>query len=163
MLFCFIKSTYRHSFLNIGPFFYYFHPFLILTTNAVSFSAISIEKSIDSVLGIRTCGRWIVCAVETTEPWRPPSLPPTYIVDVTIAEMEEHPIVPFCKWPKWCKNNRLNLCFKCNHKRERFLKATKFLMNTHISLFKLHFIYKAIKIYHFVYIEDTYFLCLLPR
>ena len=81
MLFCFIKSTYRHSFLNIGPFFYYFHPFLILTTNAVSFSAISIEKSIDSVLGIRTCGRWIVCAVETTEPWRPPSLPPTYIVE----------------------------------------------------------------------------------
>ena len=45
------------------PLFVYFRSFLV---------TISIEKSIDGVLGIRTRGRMMVGADETTELWRPP-------------------------------------------------------------------------------------------
>ena len=45
------------------PLFVYFRSFLV---------TISIEKSIDGVLGIRTRGRRMVGADETTELWRPP-------------------------------------------------------------------------------------------
>ena len=46
------------------PLFVYFRHFLITTS--------IIEKSIDCVLGIRTRGRRMVGADETTELWRPP-------------------------------------------------------------------------------------------
>ena len=52
---------------NPGLFFVYFSPFHI--TNQLQ-----IEKSIDGVLGIRTQGRRMVGAEETTELWRPPHL-----------------------------------------------------------------------------------------
>ena len=62
-------SIHTLSFLKYGPipasFFVYFHSFHI--TNQLQ-----IEKSIDGVLGIRTRGRRIVGADETTELWRPP-------------------------------------------------------------------------------------------
>ena len=45
------------------PLFIYFRSLLV---------TISIEKSIDGVLGIRTRGRRMVGADETTELWRPP-------------------------------------------------------------------------------------------
>ena len=48
------------------PLFVYFRPFLI------AISIILIEKSIDGVLGIGTCGRRIVGTDEITELWRPP-------------------------------------------------------------------------------------------
>ena len=50
------------------PLFVYFHYFLI------TISIIQIEKSVDGVLGIRTRGRRMVGADETTELWRPPNL-----------------------------------------------------------------------------------------
>ena len=50
------------------PFFVYFHYFLI------TISIIQMEKSLDGVLGIRTQGRRMLGADETTELWRPPSL-----------------------------------------------------------------------------------------
>ena len=46
------------------PLFVYFRHFLITIS--------IIEKSIDGVLGIRTLGRRMVGADETTELWRPP-------------------------------------------------------------------------------------------
>ena len=46
------------------PLFVYFRHFLI--------TILIIEKSIDGVLGIRTPGRRVVGADETTELWRPP-------------------------------------------------------------------------------------------
>ena len=46
------------------PLFVYFRPFLTIS--------IQIEKSMDGVLGIRTRGRRMVGADETTELWRPP-------------------------------------------------------------------------------------------
>ena len=48
------------------PLFVYFRSFLITIS-------IQIEKSIDGVLGIRTQGRRMVDADETTELWRPPT------------------------------------------------------------------------------------------
>ena len=48
------------------PLFVYFRSFLI------TISIIQIEKSIDGVLGIRTRGRRMEGADETTELWRPP-------------------------------------------------------------------------------------------
>ena len=48
------------------PLFVYFRYFL------ATISIIQIEKSIDGVLGIRTRGRRMVGADETTELWRPP-------------------------------------------------------------------------------------------
>ena len=50
---------------NPGLFFVYFRSFLITIS-------IQIEKSIDGVLGIRTRGRRMVGADETTELWQPP-------------------------------------------------------------------------------------------
>ena len=50
---------------NPSPFFVYFRNFLI------TISIVQIEKSIDSVLGIRTWDRGIVGADETTELWWP--------------------------------------------------------------------------------------------
>ena len=47
------------------PLFVYFRPFLITIS-------IQIEKSVDGVLGIRTRGRRMVDADETTELWQPP-------------------------------------------------------------------------------------------
>ena len=47
-------------------FFVYFHYFL------GTISIIQIEKCLDGVLGIRTLGRRMVGAEETTELWRPP-------------------------------------------------------------------------------------------
>ena len=47
------------------PFFVYFHSFPVTIST-------QIEKSIDGVLGIRTRGRRMVGADETTELWRPP-------------------------------------------------------------------------------------------
>ena len=49
------------------PLFVYFRPFHI--TNQLQ-----IEKSIDGVLGIRTRGRRMEGADETTELWRPPTV-----------------------------------------------------------------------------------------
>ena len=46
------------------PLFVYFCSFLTIS--------IQIEKSVDGVLGIRTWGRRMVGADETTELWRPP-------------------------------------------------------------------------------------------
>ena len=46
------------------PLSVYFRPFLTIS--------IQIEKSVDGVLGIRTWGRRMVGADETTELWRPP-------------------------------------------------------------------------------------------
>ena len=46
------------------PLFVYFCSFLTIS--------IQIEKSVDGVLGIRTGGRRMVGADETTELWRPP-------------------------------------------------------------------------------------------
>ena len=48
------------------PLFVYFRHFLD------TISIIQIEKSIDGVLGIRTRGRRMIGADETTELWRPP-------------------------------------------------------------------------------------------
>ena len=48
------------------PLFVYFRSFLITIS-------IQIEKSVDGVLGIRTLGRKMVDAYETTELWRPPT------------------------------------------------------------------------------------------
>ena len=48
------------------PLFVYFRHFLI------TISIIQIEKSVVGVLGIRTLGRRMVGADETTELWRPP-------------------------------------------------------------------------------------------
>ena len=48
------------------PLFVYFRPFLI------TISIIQIEKSIDDVLGIRTCGRRMVGTGDTTELWQLP-------------------------------------------------------------------------------------------
>ena len=56
-------------YLNMGqsrPLFVYFRPFHI--TNQLQ-----IDKSIDGVLGIRTWGRRMEGADETTELWRPPT------------------------------------------------------------------------------------------
>ena len=50
---------------NPGLFLVYFHPFL----DTIS---IQIEKNVDGVLGIRTRGRKMVGADETTELWWPP-------------------------------------------------------------------------------------------
>ena len=47
------------------PLFVYFHSFPVTIST-------QIEKSIDDVLGIRTRGRRMVGADETTELWRPP-------------------------------------------------------------------------------------------
>ena len=49
------------------PLFVYFHSFLI------TISKIHIEKSVDGVLGIRTCGCRMEGAYVTTELWRPPA------------------------------------------------------------------------------------------
>ena len=46
------------------PLFVYFRSFLIIIST-------QIEKSIDGVLGIRTRGRRMIGADETTELWRP--------------------------------------------------------------------------------------------
>ena len=59
------------------PLFVYFRSFLITIS-------IQIEKSIDGVLGIRTWGRRMVGADETTELWRPPQ-----VVDVIKQFLEE--------------------------------------------------------------------------
>ena len=48
------------------PLFVYFRSFLTISLQN--------EKSIDGVLGIRTRGRRMVGADETTELWRPPQL-----------------------------------------------------------------------------------------
>ena len=58
-----------------GPILFnvYFRPFL------VTISIIQIEKSLDSVLGIQTCGRRMIGADETTELWRPPYQGPNLI------------------------------------------------------------------------------------
>ena len=48
------------------PLFVYFRAFLI------TISVIQIEKSLDGVLRIRTQGRRMVGADETTELWQPP-------------------------------------------------------------------------------------------
>ena len=48
------------------PLFVYFCFFLVTIS-------IQIEKSVDGVLGIRTRGRRMVIADETTELWRPPT------------------------------------------------------------------------------------------
>ena len=50
-----------------GHFYAYFHSFLVTIS-------IQIEKSVDGVLGIRTRGRRMVCADETTDLWWPPLL-----------------------------------------------------------------------------------------
>ena len=56
------------------PLFVYFCPFLI------TISKIQIDKSLDGVLGIGTCGRKMVGAVETTELWRPPNFTNIFIL-----------------------------------------------------------------------------------
>ena len=61
------KATLLLIFFKMGqsrPLFVYFCHFLITIS--------IIEKSIDGVLGIRTRGRRMVGADETTELWRPP-------------------------------------------------------------------------------------------
>ena len=56
-----------YDFLKIpAAFLFYFRSFLNII------SIIKNEKSIDGVLGIRTRGRRLVGADETTELWRPP-------------------------------------------------------------------------------------------
>ena len=58
-------------FLKMGqsrPLFIYFRSFLVTIS-------IQIEKSVNGVLGIRTRGRRMVGADETTELWRPPRHP----------------------------------------------------------------------------------------
>ena len=54
--------------VKYGLFFVYFRPFLI------TISIILIEKSLDGVLGIQTCGSTMVGSDETTELWRPPNM-----------------------------------------------------------------------------------------
>ena len=64
-----LLGSFSLSFLKMGqsrPLFVYFRYFLD------TISIIQIEKSIDGVLGIRTQGRRMVGADETTELWRPP-------------------------------------------------------------------------------------------
>ena len=56
---------------QIRPLFVYFRPFLTVIPITI---AIQIEKSEDSVIGIRTRGLRMVGADETTELWRPPNL-----------------------------------------------------------------------------------------
>ena len=56
---------------NPGLFFGNFHLFLIPTS--ITFATMQIENSIDGVHWIRTRGRRMVGADETTELWRPPS------------------------------------------------------------------------------------------
>ena len=71
-------STFlRCSFLiwaNLGIFFIYFRHFLFPPTITVSISTTRMEKSVDGVLGIRTCGRCVVGADKTMDLWLPPSL-----------------------------------------------------------------------------------------
>ena len=67
-----IKTYFCQIIVKNGPipasFFVYFRYFLD------TISIIHIEKSVDGVLGIRTRGRGMVGADETTELWRPQSL-----------------------------------------------------------------------------------------
>ena len=69
--FCIFKGctlryiTFLKKWANPGLFLFYFHSFLVTIS-------IQIEKSIDGVLGIRTPGRRMVGADETSELWRPP-------------------------------------------------------------------------------------------
>ena len=60
-----VAGFFLKKWANPGLFFVYFRSFLITIS-------IQIEKSIDGVLGIRTHGRRMVGADETTELWRPP-------------------------------------------------------------------------------------------
>ena len=62
-LFCVELLFFFKKMGQYRPLFVYFRSFLV---------TISIEKSIDGVLGIRTRGRKMVGADETTELWRPP-------------------------------------------------------------------------------------------
>ena len=65
---CFVLQEQECSFFKMGqsrPLFVYFCYFLIII------SIIQIEKSVDGMLGIRTRGRRMVGADETTELWRP--------------------------------------------------------------------------------------------
>ena len=59
-------TTFFKKWANLGLFLFIFRSFL------VTISIIQIEKSVDGVLGIRTRGRRMVDADETTELWRPP-------------------------------------------------------------------------------------------
>ena len=72
-----IRLSYVVVFLiwaNLGIFFIYFRHFLFPPTITVSISTTRMEKSVDGVLGIRTCGRRMVGADKTMDLWLPPSL-----------------------------------------------------------------------------------------
>jgi len=60
------------------PLFVYFHSFLVTIS-------IQIEKSVDSVLGIRTRGRRMVDTDETTELWRPPIMAAIMLFHVVLS------------------------------------------------------------------------------
>ena len=60
------NRLFKKTWINPGLFSVYFHPFQITIT------IIQIEKSEDSVLGIRTNGRIFVGADKTTELWKLP-------------------------------------------------------------------------------------------
>ena len=62
-----LEAAFNQPFFKNGPIpasFVYFRSFLVTIS-------LQIEKSIDGVLGIRTRGRRMVGADETTELWRP--------------------------------------------------------------------------------------------
>ena len=63
------------------PLFVYFSSFLITIS-------IQIEKSIDGVLGIRTRGRRMVGADETTELWRPLHVMKTFCLMRSLSKIE---------------------------------------------------------------------------
>ena len=64
----FFSSSFFKNMGQSRPIFVYFRSFLIIIST-------QIEKSIDGELGIRTRGRRMLGADETTELWRPPYLP----------------------------------------------------------------------------------------
>ena len=68
--------------------FFYFRSFL------VTISILQIEKSIDGVLGIRTRGRRVVGADETTELWRPPTRSKV-IFDISFTNVLCHSSSPY--------------------------------------------------------------------
>ena len=77
---------FRKKWANPGLFLFIFRSFL------VTISIIQIEKRVDGVLGIRTRGRRMVDADETTELWRPPE------VDLYLVQLlnKNHKIINLC-------------------------------------------------------------------
>ena len=99
------------------PLFVYFRSFLTIS--------IQIEKSIDGVLGIRTRGRKMVGADETTELWRPPKSQRFHLLDTAL--ILDHLELLICSFI-------------------RFVLGAKILFFHHINLYSIFFLVTIIKI-----------------